>query len=125
MSAQEKVSVWQGVYSDEQAARGASIYVSASCGRCHGNDLGGNEFGPPLVGSEWLTTWSGMTAADVFTLTKDTMPQDDPGRLSRQQAVDLIAYILNTNGIPAGSNSLEHTEAVLQSIVIRNSAEAK
>ena len=125
MFAQEKVSVWEGVYSDDQAARGESVYASESCGLCHGNELGGNEFGPPLVGSEWLATWGGKTAAELFTLIKDTMPQGDPGYLSRQRTVDLMAYMFKVNRIPAGTSALEHAEPVLQSIVIQNSEEAK
>lgn len=123
--AQEKTSVWEKVYSEEQAKRGESVYVASACGRCHSNDLGGNEFGPPLVGTEWLSTWSGMTAADVFTLIKDTMPQDDPGRLSTRQTADLLAYIFKTNGIPAGSQPLEPDPSALASIVIQKSAEAR
>jgi alcohol dehydrogenase (cytochrome c) len=34
------------------------------------------------------------------------MPDDNPGGLSAQQYKDIVAYILRTNGIPTGTDTL-------------------
>ena len=48
-------SVWDGVYTDEQAKRGAPLY-SQYCASCHGAELTGGEMAPALVGSDFSNT---------------------------------------------------------------------
>ena len=45
-------TVWDGVYTEEQATRGTEAYKSA-CSECHGADLAGDGFAPALTGSEF------------------------------------------------------------------------
>lgn len=116
--AQVPASVWQGVYSDEQAERGRSTYLGQSCARCHGETMVGTEFGPALVGDEFVAKWSGLSVGDLFTLIHDTMPQDNPGRLSTRQTVDIISYVLKTNEFPAGTKPLDPDGTVLKTIKI-------
>ena len=52
-------STWDGVYTEDQAARGQTAYRQ-NCGRCHGADLSGTFEVPPLVG-RFATYWSGST----------------------------------------------------------------
>ena len=54
-------SVWDGVYTAEQAKRGQPLYVKA-CGSCHAGDLSGGESAPPLAGGEFMSNWTGLTA---------------------------------------------------------------
>ena len=51
-------TIWDGVYSSEQAARGRDVYRKA-CVYCHKTDLsGGSESGAPaLAGRSFLTKW--------------------------------------------------------------------
>lgn len=116
--AQAPASVWDGVFTEEQAARGRSAYLAQSCVRCHGETLVGTEFGPSLVGDEFVAKWNGMSVGDLFKLIHETMPQDSPGRLSTQQAADIVSYVLKTNEFPAGSKVLERDESALQAIKI-------
>jgi len=110
-------SVWDGVYTREQASRGQKVYQE-DCMKCHGENLTGGETSPPLVGAEFLPKWNGKTAGDLFALIRKTMPTDDPGTLSSRQYGDLVAYILSANEFPAGAKELDRDPAVLNEIRI-------
>jgi len=108
-------SVWDGVYTDEQAKRGAPLY-SQYCASCHGAELTGGEMAPALVGSDFSSNWNGLTLGDLFERMRTSMPQDNPGGLSRQQNTDILAYILSANTFPAGTSELARETEVLNQI---------
>ena len=110
-------SVWDGVYTKAQATRGQTAYRE-ECLKCHAENLGGGEGGPPLAGKEFLEKWIGKTAGDLYGLTRKTMPSDDPGNLSTRQYSDLVAYILSVNEFPAGQKELDREMASLNEIRI-------
>ena len=110
-------SVWQGVYSREQAGRGQQAY-NTQCARCHGEALLGGENSPPLVDRDFLERWNGKSVGNLVDFTRKTMPSDGPGKLSRRQCTDMIAYLLSANGFPAGELDLESDAAVLNDILI-------
>jgi S-disulfanyl-L-cysteine oxidoreductase SoxD len=66
-TAAEVRSVWDGVYTNEQAARGLKLYA-AECARCHGDNLLGGESTPELVGDSFLERWNGKTVAELFAV---------------------------------------------------------
>jgi mono/diheme cytochrome c family protein len=111
-------SVWDGVYSKEQAARGQTAYNSL-CARCHGETLLGGESSPPLVDQDFLDKWNGKSVGSLVDFTRKTMPSDGPGKLSRRQCADIISYVLSANGFPAGEKDLESDAAVLNEILIK------
>jgi len=111
-------SVWDGVYSKEQADRGRAGYNS-KCARCHGDALLGGENSPPLVDQDFLEKWKGKSVGKLVELTRKTMPSDGPGKLSRQQCTDIIAYLLSSNEFPAGNTDLVSDAAVQDEIVIQ------
>ncbi|HEX3756762.1 MAG TPA: cytochrome c [Rhizomicrobium sp.] len=98
-------SVWDGVYTADQAARGKAQF-DQHCAKCHGATLGGNEMAPPLSGAAFLDNWNGIAVGDLVERIQTTMPADDPGSLSRKTATDIVSYILSVNQIPAGSAEL-------------------
>src|SRR5271169_5566841 len=98
-------SVWEGVYSKEQAGRGQTGYNS-KCARCHGDALLGGEDSPALVDRDFLEKWNGRAVGNLVELIRKTMPSDGPGKLSRQQCTDIAAYLLSANGFPAGTVDL-------------------
>jgi mono/diheme cytochrome c family protein len=112
-------SVWDGVYSREQASRGQTAYNS-KCARCHGDTLLGGEDSPPLVDKDFLERWNGKSVGSLVELTRGTMPSDGPGKVSRQQCTDIIAYLLGANGFPAGKSDLESDAAALNEIVFQS-----
>jgi mono/diheme cytochrome c family protein len=110
-------SVWDGVYTQEQAERGHSLY-NQHCASCHGDTLAGGDEAPQLAGGDFLANWNGLTVGDLFERIRRSMPQDDPGRLSRQQTTDVLAYILSFNKFPAGQTELPHDTQLLKLIQI-------
>src|SRR5689334_18042977 len=110
-------SVWDGVYSAEQAKRGQAQYNSL-CASCHGQMLEGGESAPPLAGGEFLSNWGGLTVGDLFDRTRSTMPQNKPGSLSREANAEILAFVLSANQFPAGKTPLPQQSEVLKEIRI-------
>jgi mono/diheme cytochrome c family protein len=103
--AQGAASVWDGIYSAEQARRGEGLYRQ-ECASCHGEKLEGRGQAPPLAGADFTMDWNGMTVGDLFEKMQTSMPADQPGHLSREQNATLLAYILNANKFPVGGAEL-------------------
>ena len=110
-------SVWDGVYTKDQAQRGQSAYRE-NCAKCHGENLGGGEAGPALAGEDFLKSWSGKTAGDLFALMRKSMPSEDPGSLSTREYADIVAFIFSANEFPAGAKELDREANSLSEIQI-------
>jgi len=115
--AQTTRSVWDGVYTAAQAERGAALYAN-NCASCHGSALGGGESAPPLTGGEFSSNWNGLTVGDLFERIRISMPADRPGKLTREQDADVLAYMLSVSEFPAGKAELERQTEVLKQIRI-------
>lgn len=111
-------SVWDGVYTAEQAERGKNLYLT-DCVQCHGATLLGAEDGPPVTGEGFRMAWDGRTADELVERIRTTMPADGPGFLSRAQSTDLTAYLFSDNGFPVGEAELKSSLAALKKIVIK------
>jgi mono/diheme cytochrome c family protein len=111
-------SVWDGVYTADQASRGESAYLQA-CASCHGPALDGGDMTPPLVGGAFTSNWNDLTVGDLFDRIRTTMPLDNPGRLSRPQTADVIAFMLKANSWPGGGSVLPPEPAALKRIRIQ------
>jgi hypothetical protein len=96
--------IWQGVYSAAQADRGQTSFNS-SCLRCHGDKLQGNT-APALSGDRFFTTWGSEPIASLFAKIRDTMPPNFGTSIDDQVKLDIVAYILRTNGYPVGPSEL-------------------
>lgn len=113
-------SVWDGVYSPAQAARGEHSY-GPLCSHCHGDDLEGDIVeNPQLAGPMFRDKWNGLNLGQLFERIHRDMPLDRAGSLSRAASVDLVAFILRTNDFPAGSADLPADAHALESIVIQS-----
>jgi len=113
--AAESRTVWDGVFTEEQAKRGEPIYRK-ECAACHGDMLTGGESSPPLTGGAFLANWNGLTMGDLFDRIRKTMPQSAPGRLTRQQDADILAFLLSVNKFPAGKTELYRQLEMLKEI---------
>ncbi|MDY6983541.1 MAG: PQQ-binding-like beta-propeller repeat protein, partial [Pseudomonadota bacterium] len=111
-------STRDGIYTMQQAQAGASLYVQ-SCIECHGATLRGSEAGPALVGAQFWTKWEGMNLAALFQITASTMPVNNPNGFSPQQYANLIALILQQNGLPAGQTPLADNAGALVAITLQ------
>jgi mono/diheme cytochrome c family protein len=110
-------SVWDGVFTADQATQGKAAYDN-KCSICHGAELLGQEMAPPLSGALFLSNWSGQAVSDLFARIKTTMPANDPGSLSSAETALITAYILSFNQFPAGATQLPTDEAGLSPIKI-------
>ena len=112
------VKIWDGVYSVAQAKRGEAAYTSY-CVRCHGADLmGGGRQGRQLKGDAFWQTWQANSLQSLFAKMQGTMPRDDPSTLPDAVYVDVIAFILDANALPAGTAELKADRALLDGIRI-------
>ena len=96
-------SIADRVYSDAQATRGQQLYQK-QCVTCHGSALEG-VVGPPLAGDGFLSVWSTRSLADLVAKIEQTMPPEQPGSVSRPQAIDLTAYVLRAGKFPPGDRA--------------------
>jgi S-disulfanyl-L-cysteine oxidoreductase SoxD len=115
LAAQAPRSVWDGVFTEDQAKRGAELYTE-HCETCHGSELTGGESAPPLTGDTFLSNWNGSTVGDLFDRVRKTMPQDSPGKLSRQENADILAFLLGYNKFPVGKTELATDADALKQI---------
>jgi cytochrome c553 len=82
----------------QDAGRGAALFTQ-QCVACHGDRLEGRS-GPPLAGGDFQSRWP---TSDLMAKIRNTMPLDNPGKLSVAQAADLAAYIQQTGKTVASS----------------------
>jgi mono/diheme cytochrome c family protein len=105
------LTISAGVYTDAQADRGAYSYPVA-CGKCHGYLLDGapddpDMFStPPIGGPKFVRNWNGRSLAALYEYTQATMPANNPGFLGDQELADVLAYLLQQSGMPAGNTEL-------------------
>ena|SRR5688572_13370370 len=116
-AAQGGHSVWDGVYTTAQAERGGAFYAK-ECASCHGEGLMGQDQAPGLVGPVFLATWNGQTVGDLFEQTRKSMPLEAPNSFSRQEYLDVVAFMLRANGFPAGKTELPRATADLTELRI-------
>jgi mono/diheme cytochrome c family protein len=102
VAAQPRRTVWDGVFTAGQAARGKTIFAVA-CAACHGADLT-SENRPPLKGEAFLNRWMEDTLDSLFSRVKSMPPNG--ANLGEAAYVDLVAFLLEANAFPAGEREL-------------------
>lgn len=112
-------TVWDGVYTEEQAKRGKEIYAQV-CSKCHATDLSGVDEAPALSGGAFLANWGGLTVGDLSERVRISMPPNNKGKLSRQQIADVLSHVMNVNGFPPGKTEMDSKTEVLRQIRIES-----
>ncbi len=107
--------MWDGVYTDAQAKRGGQVYA-AHCLNCHGEALQGDGTATALTGPGFMADFNGASLGEMLDRTRTTMPDDNPGTMSRQQIADVLTYVLSVNKFPAGEAELPTQAEVLNQI---------
>lgn len=121
-------TVWDRVYSKAQSARGEEAY-KLSCGYCHKDDLSGGFMddgvgravplaGPTAFNSSFAARWKDQTLGDMVYAIASTMPKEAPTSLPLSAYVDIVTYLLEKNGVPAGSTELPADVAALRGIAV-------
>jgi hypothetical protein len=73
---------------------------------------------PPVAGPKFLRKWDGRSLAALFEYTRATMPTSNPGFLTNQEFVDIIAYMLAVSGAPSGDDELRAEPRTLARIAV-------
>ena len=112
-----KKGVWDGVYTAAQADRGKAGFLTGRCGGCHQLDLSGDR-GPTLKGDAFLSHWENGPVGTLFRKISETMPPNDPNETTDEAKIDIVAYLLQSNGFPAASTELKLDPEALDRIEI-------
>jgi mono/diheme cytochrome c family protein len=111
-------STKDGVFTEEQAKRGATLYAE-QCASCHGEKMEGvADLFPALAGETFAKNWTGKSVGDLYEKIATTMPALDPGSLKPEQVSDLVAYTLSFSKYPAGTTTLAASADPLKTINI-------
>lgn len=110
-------TVWDGVYTEEQASRGRTEYMQA-CVSCHAEDLRGKGTAPSLVEESFWFLYGDTTVGELFDRIRMLMPSDRPGSLSNQSYRDVVGFILQSNKLPPGETELDADPEALRAILI-------
>ena len=100
------------VFTAAQAEQGKAAYAQ-NCASCHGQDLDDGQFGPPLRASGFIEHWGGKTVSDLFSYVSAKMPPANAGALGDQTYVQIVAYLLQENGVRAGNRELPSDSTAL------------
>ena len=96
-----------GWYTAAQAANGAKAYQK-TCASCHGAKLQGG-MGPALVGRQFWLTYAGKKASTLWSAVHTTMPMMAPDSVPARNSINIMAFLLQKNGVPAGTTPLDDT----------------
>jgi ankyrin repeat protein len=110
-------TIWDGVYTEDQAKRGEQSYAK-SCAKCHAEDLLGSTNAPALVGQAFFARFDRQTADDVIDVIRRTMPQEAPDTLGMPVYADIVSHLFRSNGAPAGKTELPTDRAKLREILV-------
>ena len=102
------------LYTDAQAQKGVDPYET-SCAMCHGANMEGGQ-GPTLLGPTFTSHY--QTVGDLMQFVVQNMPKSNPGGLSHEDYVDILAYVLLKNGWPSGSQALSYAAASASKVAL-------
>jgi alcohol dehydrogenase (cytochrome c) len=111
-------------FTSQQAAQGQQTYA-ANCAACHGQNLNGGEFASALAGATFSENWGGKSADTLFTYVRSKMPPDNAGSLSAETTAELVAFILERNGVEPSATGLPTSINALASMTIPKNATAR
>ena len=111
-------SLWAAAFTAAQADRGLRAY-ERSCTKCHQSDLQGNQEveAPALAGDAFMSRWKGQPIKDLFEKVSTKMPADQPGSLPKDAYLDIVAYLLQANKFPTGSDELSLKPESLAAVI--------
>ena len=98
----------RGLYTSAQAARGERRFAQL-CADCHRT---------VEITRSWFSGNVHQTAGELFVIMSMTMPDSSPGSLDDDDYADILAYLLQLNGYPAGDEELPSDPSLLASIPI-------
>src|SRR5262245_18746861 len=116
---QSERTTLEPVFTQAQAGRGRELVIKIGCANCHNSDLGGGlEETPGLIGNEFMASWTNQWLKDL-DLQLTSMPADGSYKMSPQERVDVMAFLLGINGAPMGNQELAPDPTDLAAIKIK------
>jgi polar amino acid transport system substrate-binding protein len=109
------------IYTQEQAEQGAKVYAQ-NCAACHGPQLQGQPggfTGPALRGADFADPSYKFHVSDIFNFVSKLMPAPSPGSLTQEEDVQVMSFLLQQNGYPAGGHELTYAQAEHSKIPLR------
>jgi hypothetical protein len=110
-------TVWDGVYTETQAQRGAPAYQQL-CSRCHRENLEGEAGAPPLTGAAFFDRWSYLSVQDLFFAIQITMSHSAELFEPSQKVADVVSFVFRANKMPSGTAELPIDAVRLRQILI-------
>ena len=89
----------------DQVAAGAELYAT-NCAACHGTNLEGSTLGPLLSGYTFVQRWGTQTPALLLGNIQSNMPPGGNENISEDDYLNIVAHILNVNGVDTVSEAL-------------------
>jgi len=103
----DSTTTLSGVYTQEQAKRGKEIYLNL-CKSCH----------IPSTGESFARRWGGKSLLDLFNYIYEMMPDNNPRTLDEPSDADVIAYLMQSTGMPVGTREIPIVADSLKAIRI-------
>jgi mono/diheme cytochrome c family protein len=97
------------LYTEEQATAGAAVFGRV-CVECHEKQN--------VTSADFRTKWGGRPIFDLYELIRSTMPDSNPGALSRDEYAGTLAYILKLNGLPAGTTQVMPDSVAMRAAIL-------
>ena len=115
----DRRTVWDGVYTDEQAMRGRDLYT-LQCASCHLDDLRGDSCAPALIGNDFLWgVWKDKSVGQMYEKIRLTMPEGAGLSLADREYAAVVSYLLSANNLPPGQRELPTDVETLDAIAIQ------
>ncbi len=92
-------------YTAAEAEAGEAIYEQ-TCAACHMSNLSGSFEAPELAGPTFRGAWEDRPVDELIDLVRVTMPPGAGGSLAPEEYASAVAYILQENGVAAGTVAL-------------------
>lgn len=103
-------------FTAEQAAQGEREY-NEQCALCHGYSLEGFELAPSLSGNFFSRRW-GDKPIEALAANLQRMPPTVAGGLGARVYSQILAYMLQQNGVTAGATALPEALADLGDLMV-------
>lgn len=101
-----------GVYTRAQAD-GAKAQFDKLCASCHAFTVAAKKKPEdlPLGDEPFFKNWEGKALSELVSVIVLTMPNDGSAVVDEPEALNLVAYVLQQNGFPAGAAPLTKASA--------------
>ena len=90
----------------ENQAKTGSVLFAANCASCHGANLEGTTLGPLLSGRSFVQRWGVQTPALLLGNIQANMPPGGNEGLSGADYLNIVAHILEANGVDSTDEPL-------------------